>query len=81
MFRYSLGQTIYYLIDNKIHSAEVLSRSFVDNLHEDWNSTKTQCSTFKAFGDTGVFYSTCHGIVNEKLAFPTKEELTKSLLD
>lgn len=79
MFKYELDQLIYYLMDNKICSAPVLSRASIQNKHDDWNSTDEQKSTFTPFGKSGIFYGTCHGIVNEEDAFPNKDELKEIL--
>lgn len=79
MFKYELDQVIYYFIDNKVHSAPVLSRCIIENLHEDWITNKTQYSTFAAFGKSGVMYSTCHSTLNEYEVFASKEDLLESL--
>lgn len=79
MFQFELDQLIFYMIDSKVHSAKVLSRMGVDNLHEDFDSSKEQRETFQQFGKTGVLYGTCHGAIKAENAFATKEELLKSL--
>lgn len=80
MFKFALKQTIYYLRDNRVHSAPVLSRMCVENAHQDWACTDEQKYTFTRFGKNGIFYATCHGSVNEDEAFASKEELAQSLL-
>ncbi len=53
--KYKLGQTIFYMLDNKVHSAPVLSRLQVDYTHENWASTAEQKGLFQQFiGDNDV---------------------------
>jgi hypothetical protein len=78
--KYELGQTIYYLRNNTVHSAPILARICIENLHNDWTSTTAQMLLFVPFGLAGVNYATCHGMVKEQEAFATKEELAESLL-
>lgn len=79
MFKFKLNELIYYIKDDKVHGAPVLSRMKVDNLHEDWDSTDGQRSVFKAFGNKGIYYSTCHGILSEEEVYANKEDLAFSL--
>ena len=77
--KYKLDQLIYYMQDNKVHSAKVLSRWCIENLKE-YASLGTEDMTFYApMGVEGVWYKTCHGIINEKHAFASKQELLESL--
>lgn len=76
---YELNQLIYYMRDNRPHSAPVLARMRVDNLHEDWACTKEQRNLFTPFGPAGVYYSTCHGLVREDEAFAAREEMLESI--
>jgi hypothetical protein len=80
MFKYNLDQIIYYMADNRVHSAPVLSRMYVDNLHPDWTSTPEQRDLFTAFGATNIMYATCHGTISETLAFASAQDLVNSLL-
>lgn len=77
--KYELDQVIYYLRNNKIHAAPVLSRKHVDNLMQEAACTEQQKVFFTRFGLSGTWYSTCHGAVNEADAFASKEELLASL--
>lgn len=61
-----LDQMAYYLKDNRVHSAPILSIMTVENLHDDWDSTEAQVNTFTPFGKSGVFYNTCHGIISQE---------------
>lgn len=74
MFKFKLKDLIFYIRDNKVHSAPVLARRFVDCTDPQSNS-----DIYKRFGEPNISYSTCHGIVYEKEAFASKEELLKSL--
>jgi hypothetical protein len=78
-FEFSLDQTIYYMEDSRVHSAPCTSRMMVQNLHEDWTSTPEQKAAWTPFGPTGVYYSTCHGIMHEDKVFGSKKELLDSL--
>ena len=79
MFLYDLGQVVYYLNNNVIHSAPILSRMYVDNAHSDWACTDKQKQFFERFGESKIVYATCHGEFTEDKVFPSKEELAKSL--
>ncbi len=79
MFKYELDQVIWYFGDGKVCSAKVLSRAIIENQHDNWNSTDEQKRLFTPFGESGVFYSTCHGTFTEKEVFESKEALKESL--
>lgn len=77
--KYEIEQVIHYMRDNKPHSAPILARMRVENLHQDWAHTKEQKGLFMPFGEAGVFYSTCHGIVKENEAYASAGELGMAL--
>ena len=77
MPKYKIDQKIYYIHNNKIHSAPVLSRMSVENKHE--ADTPEQMDLFTPFGASGVMYATCHGIFLEKYVFSSKKDLIDSL--
>jgi hypothetical protein len=77
--KFELDQLIYYFRNNKIHSAPVLCRVCVENLHDDWAHTEQQKYTWQHFGPSGVRYYTCHGEIAESAAFGSKQELIDSL--
>ena len=73
--KYELRQLIHYMLDNKIHSAQIQARKAVDfDSPLDWNN-----SAGIHFGDVGVTYYTCHGVIKEEDAYPSKEALIESL--
>jgi len=76
MFKYQLDQLIYYLKDNKLHSASILSRMKIENLYNDKNS-----ELFNQFNNEGTFYATTHGIFEEEKVFSSKEELAKYIIE
>jgi len=80
VFKFDLDQTVYYLLDNKIHSAPILSRMICENLHNSFSSTKEQKETFMQFGENGEFYGTCHGSFRAEETFGSKEDLITILL-
>ena len=77
--KYELDQIVFYIADNKICGAPILARMYVDNLHEDFAHTKEQRELFTPFGLSGVFYATCHGIIQEDNVFASKSELLDSI--
>lgn len=75
---YNLGETIYYLRENKVHSAPVLSRIMVEN-KDNKPSNAEQERLFTPFGKARIQYGTCHDIIDECEAFASKQELLASL--
>lgn len=80
MFKFDLDQLIYYMHDNRIHSAPVVARMLIENAHDDWTSTPEQRDFFTPFGKSCETYSTCHGLVSADEAYASKEDLVASLL-
>ena len=77
-YKYEIGQIVYYMKNNMVHSARILSR--VNSENSNINAcTPTQKEFFQRFGPNCTVYSTCHGEFQEKDVFPTKEDLFKSL--
>jgi len=77
-YKYEIGQLVFYMKNNLVHSARVLSRANTEN--SDINAvTAAQKEAFQRFGPNSTIYSTCHGEFQEKDVFPTKEDLFKSL--
>jgi hypothetical protein len=42
MFKYELGQTVFYVRENRIHSAPVIQRSYTDEMTKAENIKKIQ---------------------------------------
>jgi hypothetical protein len=78
--KYELKQTIYYLRENRMHSASVCTRMNVENVFDDWCCTDEQKEAWQKFGVSGIKYVTCHGVVDESEAYASKEELRDSLV-
>jgi hypothetical protein len=74
MFKFELRQLIFYLRDNKVCSASIMARFYVDTV-----SPTGSMDLYKRFGEPNTKYSTCHGIVYEQEAFASKQELLESL--
>jgi hypothetical protein len=74
--KYELDQLVYYLNENKLHSANVISRMTVDNIREA-ECNPQQKDFYFAFGPSGTYYRTCHGTFNEKEVFDSKEKLAE----
>lgn len=69
MFKFNLGQTVYFLYDNKINSAVVTSRQLVENLlTENGNRQKN------SFSNDGISYASNAGTHNEKNLFASAKE-------
>lgn len=79
MFKYALKQTIFYLQDNVVKSAAILSRRFVENSDNQADLTDGQRKVYQIWGRNAIEYKTIHGIIEESKAFASKEELLKSL--
>lgn len=81
MMKFALNQTIFYLRDNRVHSAPVMARHLVENSKPDgFSCTSEQDKLYKPFGEAGISYSTCHGIIEETEAFASRRELAESLI-
>ena len=76
--KYSLKQVVFCLQDNKVKSAQVLSRMVVENCHSTAH-TKEQKEILQPFGESVVKYSTCHGVFDENDLFADKQSLLESL--
>lgn len=77
MFKFELNQLIYYMRNNKVCSAHVMSRKCVENFKSGYNHQQKEL--YERFGEAAVVYSTVHGEVKESEAFPSKETLLESL--
>lgn len=81
MFKFELNDTIYYLRANKVYSAPVLARMWVENAHPDWNSTNVQREMYQPFGHAREVYATCHGLVTAEDAHISPQALAYSLIE
>ena len=79
MFRFQLGQTVYYLINGIIHNAPIYTRMIVENLHDDRCVTSEQESIFMYFGNSRINYRTIHGVFDETNLYETIEEASHAL--
>jgi len=77
MFKFELDQVVFYIEDNCLHSAPVLSRNYVDNIFGDGVGDS---DTLRCFGPSRIQYSTIHGTYSGKALFATREELAASFL-
>jgi len=72
MFKFELDQLVYYIRNDRLCSAKIISRLLVDNVtHTD----KT------VFGPNREVYATCHGVLPEYDIFASRQELVDSLLE
>ena len=80
MFKFELDQTVYYIKDNRLHSAPIMSRMVVENLKPTWNSTKEQVDFYQRFGPCRVVYATVHGTYDESSLFESPEALAAFII-
>lgn len=74
MFKYNLNDLVHYQKSGKYHSARILSRMCVENVHDNWSTTAAQRAAFQKFGRARIVYATIHGEFSEPELFPTAEE-------
>lgn len=77
--KYKLDQVIYYMRDNKPHSAPILAVKEVQNARPNFACTKEQKEIFTPFGEAGIFYATCHGVVKEQDAYPSMAHMARAI--
>lgn len=77
MFKFELDQLVWYLKDNRVHSAKILTRMIVENKFEDNGDD----NAFRRFGKSRVVYGTIHGDYYENEIFDSRESLANSLLE
>lgn len=78
--QFTLGDIVWYMLDNKFHSAPIQSIMTVQNAHEDWAHTPEQKKLYTGFGPAGTFILTVHAILPVSRVFASKEDLVESLL-
>ena len=81
MFKFALDQVVYVILNNRVHSAPVLSRMLVENQRPDWNATPEQREFWQRFGVAGVKYATCHGEFHEEELFDSREALASAIIE
>ncbi len=69
MFKYELRQVVFYMRNNRIHSAPVLARKYIDNVEHKHHSFEAAC----------IEYETCHAAFNEADLFISKDALLEHL--
>lgn len=74
-----LGKIVYYMVDNRIHSARCTSVMIVRNEHDDWCHTPEQRQSWQPFGPTGAKIGTCHGTFDARHVYGSKADLLASL--
>lgn len=78
---FHVGDLIFYLRENRVHSAPILSRQIVSVRANIKPDTVEQAKLFTPFGPAMVRYATCHGVINGDEAYATRNELADSLRD
>lgn len=80
MFKYELEQLVYYIKDNKLHSANVLARRVVENSKPHWARDADTRHLYAPWGESGIEYRTCHGFYKEDKLYASKEDLAAALI-
>lgn len=80
LFSFDKKQIVYYMMKNTVHSAEVISRKYVDNPDTGVANTEQE-KFYNRFGESGVWYSTTHGEFKESDLFETCELLLGSMVN
>lgn len=75
---FEINQLIWYMQDNKVHSARVLSRMIIENSPMEAHN-KEQREFYQRFGEAGVTYATVHGTYGQDRVFGSKQDLLDSL--
>lgn len=70
MFKFELKQVVFYMMDNRVHSAPIRSRMIVENV-----------DLYNDFGLATMIYATIHGKFQEHLLFESREALAAHLVD
>jgi len=78
---FELGQKIWYIKNDRVHSAPVLSRMTVENMNEGMAHTKDQKMLYMPFGYTGTYYNTVHGVVSGQEVYGSKADIIKAVFD
>lgn len=70
MFKFNLGQEVWYLLNNKLHKATVLARKYVDNVVG---------QSIYEFGINTITYNTVHGTFLENEVYASLDDLIAGL--
>ena len=73
--KFELGQVVWYLDDNLVHSAPVLSRVLFQ--YKTSSLIPPIFNGLKGYGEE--IYATCHGTYSGNKLFASKQELLESL--
>lgn len=68
MFKYALGQVVYYVKDNKFHSSQIFSRKLVETLPDKENYSTT-------YGKNSIVYAVANGNYYEHALFDSVDGL------
>jgi hypothetical protein len=79
MFKFDLGQVIWYLGPKGVHSAPVLARMRCENLHPEYAANQAQRELYTPWGQAGTWYQTCHVTIEENQCFGSREELGQAI--
>lgn len=78
---WKVKRLIWYMKEGRIHSAPILSKMTVENAYgNEYVHTDVQKEFFQRFGEGGIYYATCHGIVAHENAYPNEDCLMRALI-
>jgi hypothetical protein len=78
-FMFALDQTVYYMFENRIHSATVMSRTIVENVHDEIELA-AGAPDWQPFGHNCIKYNTCDGILNQDQLYANQVSLVEDLM-
>ena len=91
MFKHNVGDLVYYLNNNTVHSAPILSRMYYEsesiNIGMGLFIGERSVFTSKGVDDnyyvkgTQVLYQTCHGVFTGDIVYSSKEELADYIIN
>lgn len=89
MDTFKVGDLIFYLNNNKVHSANVLALKVIigEGLYDDQGARaiengddeSEQSYAYMFFGEEGSWYLTCHGVISADRVYGSREKLVDSL--
>lgn len=78
--KFKVGQLVYFICENRLHSRDIGTIVIVENKHDDWDATDEQKKAFTPFGKSRIEYYICGDLFFEHQLFATKQELVDDLL-
>ena len=81
MPKFEVGQLVYFIYDNRLHSNTISTRVIVENEHNDWDATDVQKNLYTPCGKSRIDYYIQGQVFSEDKLYATKEELADKLIN